>query len=101
MDELAFHVIGPWAVKSAYLLHCLSASSEQQAADRLCSAFIACPTPKKITPFDSMCLFVLYGGDNLLVLSDDEWIVRALVLKIGENLECLVLVFVGDEPPAE
>jgi hypothetical protein len=48
-----------------------------------------------------MGLFVLYRVDNLLVLGDDEWIVRALVLQIGEDLECFVFIFVGNEPSAE
>ena len=48
-----------------------------------------------------MCLLVLHSVDDLLVLGNDEWVVQALVLKVGEDLECFILIFVGDEPSAE
>ena len=99
VDEYGWEIVRGY-IDAGKLLHCLCACPEKQAADCLRSAIVARLAAEEVNPSDGVCLFVLYGVDNLLVLGNDEWIVRALVLKIGEDLECFVLVFVGDKPSA-
>ena len=35
------------------------------------------------------------------MLGDDKWVVGTFVLKIGKDLECVILILVGDEPSVE
>lgn len=81
------------------LLHELRSGAQKEAADRA-GAGLSVPglTPEQIGPFDGVLFLVLYRVDDLLVLSQDKWVIGVFVFDICKDLECLVLILMCDQP---